>query len=148
MKTKLLLFAACCCLLIAQCKTKREATNKNLNSQTIPTVKQMEVRDTIVYVIADVMPEFPGGKTELQRYIANNFSINHTFKYEPWGKAQIRYVVNQDGMVEDVVILNKIPDTIKNRLIELMQSLPKFKPGENNGKPVKVRITEIIYEPL
>ena len=58
------------------------------------------------------------------------------------GKSYIIFVVNTDGSIEDVNILKSSGDeNLDNEAIRVVKTMPKWSPGKQDGKPVRVRYT-------
>lgn len=87
-------------------------------------------------------PSFPGGEAELLKYLAENI------KYPPLarenniqGVVALTFVVGKDGKVRDVNILKDIGGGCGKEAVRVVETMPKWIPGEANGNPVKVRFT-------
>lgn len=98
--------------------------------------------DDKVYGNAVVGPEFPGGVDSLLQYI--KFHVRYpeeALKRGVQGRVFIAFVVGKDGAVYDAKV-QKSPDSLLSReALRVVQSLPKWKPGMHEGKPVKVQYT-------
>jgi len=57
------------------------------------------------------------------------------------GRVIVKFVVNEDGNVSDVQIVRGIGGGCDEEAKRVVQSMPKWKPGKQNGKPVKVYFT-------
>lgn len=87
-------------------------------------------------------PSFPGGEGELLKYLAENI------KYPPLarenniqGVVALTFVVGKDGKVREVKIVKDIGGGCGKEAVRVVESMPKWIPGEANGNPVKVRFT-------
>ncbi len=87
-----------------------------------------------------IKPKFPGGISALQKYIAV-----HTKYPEPAqqndieGTVFIQFQITKTGKVGIVNVLNKNSDELlQKEAVRVIKTLPKFKPGIQNGKPVNV----------
>ena len=88
------------------------------------------------------MPEFPGGDLELRKYIAQNIQYPEIAKENGiQGKVFVQFVVNQKGEVEQVKVVRGVDPSLDKEAVRVIQSLPKWKPGSQRGKPVKVSFT-------
>ncbi len=96
-------------------------------------------QDTI-YDQADEMPEFPGGKLALRKFLAENVKYPEIAKKNKVeGTVFIKFVVDKTGKVGDAVIQKGISESIDKEALRVVKMLPPFKkPGYNNGKPVDV----------
>ncbi len=87
-------------------------------------------------------PSFPGGEKDLLKYLAENI------KYPPLaretgiqGTVALTFIVEKDGRVSDVQVVKEIGGGCGKEAMRVVQSMPTWIPGENNGHPVKVRFT-------
>ncbi|MCD4795283.1 MAG: M56 family metallopeptidase [Bacteroidales bacterium] len=96
-------------------------------------------QDTI-YDQADEMPEFPGGKLALRRFLAENVKYPEIAKKNgEEGTVFIKFVVDKTGKVGDAVIQKGISKILDKEALIVINLLPLFKkPGYKNGKPVDV----------
>ncbi|MCB9316290.1 MAG: energy transducer TonB [Lewinellaceae bacterium] len=97
-----------------------------------------------VYEMFDIHkpPSFPGGEAELLKYLAENI------KYPPLarenniqGVVALTFVVDKDGRVREVNVLKDIGGSCGKEALRVVETMPRWLPGEANGHPVKVRFT-------
>ena len=105
-------------------------------------IEEEEVDENYVFVTVEKHPEFPGGETALMEWISKNMS------YPPIaaengisGRVFCQFVVNVDGSVVDVEIAKGRDPYLDKEALRVLKMLPKFKPGEQRGKPVRVRFS-------
>ena len=85
------------------------------------------------------MPVFPGGEAALQRFIYDHLKYPRISLEEGvQGTVMLRFVVNENGSVGDVQILQSLDTYCDLEAKRVVQSLPRFAPGRMQGKPVKV----------
>jgi periplasmic protein TonB len=92
-----------------------------------------------IYFVVDKMPEYPGGDFALRKYIAENI------KYPPVahkngikGMVYVRFCVTYEGVVEKVEVVRGVNPILDQEALRVVQSLPKWAPGERKGKKVSV----------
>lgn len=92
------------------------------------------------FTVVEVMPIFPGGQTALVQYIASHL------KYPPvaqengvQGRVFVSFVVGEDGYVEDVQVIKGVDPSLDKEAVRVVKSLPRWTPGNQQGKPVRVR---------
>jgi TonB family protein len=96
-----------------------------------------------ILVLADEMPSFPGGETELQKFVQNNLKYPVAEKAaNVMGKCYITFVVEKDGHLNNVKLLKGITggpgcDEEAMRVVMLM---PKWIPGKQNNKEARVQV--------
>ena len=104
-------------------------------------VEEEEVVDeSFVFVSVEKMPEFPGGDAALLKWISEN--INYpTIAAENGvqGRVSCTFTVNADGSVADVTVVRPLDPNLDKEALRVLKLLPKFKPGEQRGKPVRVK---------
>ena len=92
-----------------------------------------------VYQIVEKMPEFPGGEKALLDYISENIVYPQSAKDKNIsGRVFVSFVIKKDGSVSDVKVMRGIDEECDAEAIRVVKSMPKWKPGMDDGKPVKV----------
>ena len=91
---------------------------------------------------ADVMPEYPGGGEACAKFVSKNLrypieSVNNNAT----GLELVRFVVNEDGTIGNIEILESVDQYCDAEIIRIVKLLPNFTPGQQDGKPVKVWYT-------
>lgn len=95
---------------------------------------------------AEVMPEFEGGQEQLFEYLFSNIKYPKTNKSEIINfKLILEFIVDKEGNVTTVNVLRSINPTFDNQVIEVLENMPKWKPGLQDGKPVAVKMILPIY---
>ena len=95
-----------------------------------------------IFQACEVMPEFPGGETELRKYIASNILYpKEAMKYSEVGKVFVTFVVAKDGAVEKVRVARGISPALDNEAIRVVSSMPNWIPGKQRGQAVNVQYT-------
>lgn len=107
----------------------------------IPVDFSTEVVDGVdsIYITAEVMPEYPGGITAMQKYINQHVVFPEVAKQNgAQGKVYVSFVVGKTGEVEDVRILRGVDPALDKEAMRVVKSLPKWKPGSQRGINVRV----------
>ncbi|MBR5644932.1 MAG: energy transducer TonB [Salinivirgaceae bacterium] len=108
----------------------------------VEMTEEEEVEEEEVFYIVENMPEFPGGDVALRTYIAQNVKYPEIAKENGLsGKVFVQFVINQKGEVQDVKIARGVDPALDKEAIRVVQGLPKWKPGSQRGKPVRVSYT-------
>jgi periplasmic protein TonB len=101
---------------------------------------QLDTTETNVYMVAEHMPEFPGGFEALMNYIRKNLRIPAKDRdFVEDGAVYTSIAIDEKGNVEDVKILRGGSKELDEEVIRVLKSMPKWKPGRQEGKNVKVR---------
>ncbi|MES2776628.1 MAG: energy transducer TonB [Bacteroidota bacterium] len=85
----------------------------------------------------DQLPEFPGGKEALVRYMVNNLSS----ELEPGVKYVVRamFIIDEEGNVSDAQILFSDDQGLNSQVLKAIKRMKRWKPGVQNGQSVAVR---------
>lgn len=98
--------------------------------------------DTNIYNLAgiDVKPEFPEGLDKLNA-IVNESYLKAGFESEVKGKVYALFVIEKDGSLSGVKILRGVDSVKAKAIIQILENLPKWNPGKQNGQIVRVLYT-------
>lgn len=94
--------------------------------------------------IAEKMPEFPGGQSELFKFINTNIQYPQFEKEnEIQGNVYVRFTITEEGLVKDPKILKSVngAPNFDKEVIRVIKLMPNWIPGENAGKKVSVYFT-------
>jgi len=95
-----------------------------------------------IYADADVMPEFPGGTVNLQKYLSENLVYpEKALEKRYYGKLKVSFVIDVDGSVTGVFIRESLHHTFDKEAIRVVSEMPKWSAGKLDGKLVKVGFT-------
>ncbi|MDP1747753.1 MAG: TonB family protein [Bacteroidota bacterium] len=87
----------------------------------------------------DQMPEFMGGQDSLLKFIRKNFKYPANYKAESSNKKiDVNFIVDKDGKIKKAKIVKGINSELDKEALRVVNSMPKWKAGLNNGKPVSV----------
>lgn len=106
------------------------------------TTEEEEKVEEDIFVVVENMPEFPGGDLALLKYIANSIQYP-TIAQENGiqGRVLVNFVVDKDGSISNAKIARGVDPAIDKEALRVIMSLPKWKPGLQRGKPVRVSYT-------
>jgi protein TonB len=99
--------------------------------------KVVEVEDNKVYNAVEVKPDFPGGIQKFFAYFMKNFKTPEGEEIS--GKIQMTFVVEKDGSVTDIKIIRDLGYGTGKEAKRVLENSPKWKPGIQNGRPVRVQ---------
>lgn len=104
-------------------------------------VEEPEKEEEIFQVVEN-MPEFPGGLQELMKWLQKNIkypSISQENGVQ--GRVIVQFVVNRDGSIVDPAVIRSVDPYLDKEALRVVKAMPKWKPGEQRGKPVRVKYT-------
>ncbi len=105
-------------------------------------VQEEEEADAPVFFIVEEMPVFPGGEEALRKYIAQSVKYPAIAQENGiQGRVFVAFVVNTKGEVTDVKIARGVDPNLDKEAIRVVNSMPKWSPGKQRGKAVKVSYT-------
>ena len=97
-------------------------------------------KNNMVYDVVEVMPQFPGGQIAMLKYIMENIKYPKQIMEEGiQGRVTVSFIVEKDGRVSNVRLLRSVQSALDKEAIRVVKSMPKWTPGKQNGKPVRVR---------
>lgn len=98
--------------------------------------------EATVYTVVEQMPSFPGGEAALLKYVATHLKYPAIAQeQEISGVVVLRFVVLEDGSVGDVIIQKSLEKHCDEEAKRVVKSLPRFIPGKQQGKAVRVWYT-------
>jgi len=99
--------------------------------------------EEVVFVVVESMPEFPGGQQALFKYLSENVKYPVIAQENGiQGRVICQFVVNKDGSIVDVEVVRSGGDpSLDKEAVRVIKSMPKWKPGKQRGKAVRVKYT-------
>ena len=92
-----------------------------------------------IFTYVEQMPDFPGGQAELMKFLSKNL------RYPPAarengieGRVVLQFVVDESGKISDLQVLRDIGGGCAEEAERVVRMMPPWKPGKQNGNPVKV----------
>lgn len=92
------------------------------------------------YMIVGQMPQFPGGKKALNKYIRENLTYPfEALKHNIQGKVNVEFVVGKDGALTEIRTVGpKLGFGLEENAVKIFQGMPKWSPGKQDGIVVPV----------
>jgi TonB family protein len=101
-----------------------------------------EVVENKVYTYVEQMPEFPGGREAMMKHIQSNTKYPAlALRNQVEGRVFVSFVVKPDGSVSDVKLLKGIGSGCDEEAVRVINSMPIWTPGKQNGRTVAVSYT-------
>lgn len=98
------------------------------------------ITNETVFDVVEEMPEFPGGTAEIYQFIGNHFIYPDTCRQlNIQGKIYISFIIEKDGSIHEYKILRGVHPLLDAEAIRVVLAMPRWKPGKQNGKAVRVR---------
>ena len=97
-------------------------------------------KNDMVFDVVEVMPQFPGGQIAMMKYIMENMKYpKQAMKEGIQGRVTVRFIVEKDGSISNVRPVLSVHPLLNKEAVRVVESMPKWSPGKQNGKPVRVR---------
>lgn len=101
-----------------------------------------EEEDNVVFQVVEKMPSFPGGDAALFKFLGENVKYPVIAQENGvQGRVICQFVVNRDGSIVDVEVVRSVDASLDKEAIRVIKSMPKWSPGQQRGKPVRVKYT-------
>lgn len=95
-----------------------------------------------VFTAVEQQPEFPGGIKGFAKYLQTSIKYPaEDVKNKASGKVFVQFIVERDGSLNDIQVLRGISETMNAEAVRVLKRSPKWSPGKQNGKPVRVQYT-------
>lgn len=111
----------------------------DLSAESGPSEDE-EAEGNQIFTVVEQQPEFPGGEAALMAFIKKNLKYP-TFAAENGiqGRVTLSFVVEKDGSVTDIQEMRSPSEDLTKEAKRVVSSMPKWKPGKQRGKPVRVK---------
>ncbi|MBL7950485.1 MAG: energy transducer TonB [Flavobacteriales bacterium] len=99
-----------------------------------------------IYTIVEQMPRFPGGESELFKYLGKAIKLPNSSGDElPPSTLHVSFIVLEDGRACGVKVLRVGSAALVDQVRAMIDSMPRWEPGLQRGKPVNVRYSLPIH---
>ena len=106
-------------------------------------VEEEEVDEQQIFQVVEENPEFPGGMKECMKFLSNNIKYPQISQENGvQGRVIVQFVVNADGTIVDPVVVRGVDPYLDKEALRVIKLMPKWKPGKQRGKAVRVRYTQ------
>lgn len=123
--------------ILIESKTNIPAVEQGVISET-PNVSGQN-NDNKVYEVIEKMPEFPGGDNALIQYLTSNIKYPVLASEKGiQGRVIVRFIVGADGTVRNAEVVRSVESTLDAEAVRVVNSMPKWTPGEQNNEKVAV----------
>ncbi|MDR0891605.1 MAG: energy transducer TonB [Mediterranea sp.] len=108
----------------------------------VPPIEEKEVVEDEICVFAEKMPQFPGGEAAMMKFLSSHIKYpTISLETGSQGKVIVQFVVDRDGAITNPVVLRGADPYLDKEAIRVVSSMPRWIPGEQNGKKVRVKYT-------
>ena len=120
-----------------------DETDKAVEVKYVPVeVEEEEVEEQQIFQVVEEMPEFPGGMGDCMKWLGKNMKYP-TISQENGvqGRVIVQFVVNRDGSIVDATVARGVDPYLDKEALRVVGLMPKWKPGKQRGKAVRVKYT-------
>ena len=90
--------------------------------------------------VVENMPSYPGGKDAMIAFLSSNMRYPDAAKKNGiHGRVIVSFVVDKDGSITETKVVRSVDPALDQEALRLVNSMPKWKPGTAEGKPVRVK---------
>ena len=129
----------------SQDASQTEDAKEEVVAPVSPEAKEAPADSTAkdeVFMVAEQMPEFPGGMKELLKFLQNNLKYpENAMKNNVQGRVIVQFVVEKDGTPTEFKVLRSVDPDLDAEALRVMKAMPKWKPGMQKGQVVRVKFT-------
>lgn len=129
-----------------------ETNINDLNSKSDCTDEEEQIIPTRnkIYDVAEVLPMFPGGLQELNKYISGKTSkLEETKTLKVSVRTMVSCIVEEDGTLSEVTVARSSGnDSLDSKAVDIVSNMPAWSPAQNNGTNIRMKyIIPIIFNP-
>lgn len=107
-----------------------------------PIAIEEEIEEVELFEVAENMPAFPGGNAALMNFISANLKYPVVAAENGvQGTVVVSFTVDKDGSITDIEVVRSIDPSLDAEAIRIIKSMPKWRPGMQQGKPIPVKYT-------
>lgn len=106
-----------------------------------PKTEEPEVIDDTPFVVVEKMPVFPGGEAALMQYLGKKTEYpQKASEAGISGTVYVTFVIETDGSVSSIGVLREVAGGCTEEAIRVVREMPRWEPGKQRGKAVRVRM--------
>lgn len=129
----------------SQDASQTEDAKEEVVAPVSPEAKEAPADSTAkeeVFMVAEQMPEFPGGMKEMLKFLQDNVKYPESaMKKNVQGRVIVQFVVEKDGTPTEFKVLRSVDPDLDAEALRVMKAMPKWKPGMQKGQVVRVKFT-------
>ena len=105
-------------------------------------VPEEVVDENVEFVVVEEMPMFRDGTADLMKYLSENIKYpTVSAEQGVQGKVVVQFIVGVHGEILNPVVVKSVDPYLDKEAIRVISSIPKWKPGKQRGKAVRVKYT-------
>lgn len=114
-----------------------EGPGKDDNETTAQAPVATDMNDNpLNFRVVEKLPEFPGGMVEFMKWITRNLRYPQAAQRQKiQGQVKVAFIIGKDGTVSELKVVKSVNPLLDAEALRVMRMMPKWKPGEDKGKP-------------
>ena len=129
----------------SQDASQTEDAKEEVVAPVSPEAKEAPADSTAkedVFMVAEQMPEFPGGMKEMLKFLQENVKYpENAMKNNVQGRVIVQFVIEKDGTPTEFKVVRSVDPDLDAEALRVLQTMPKWKPGMQRGEVVRVKYT-------
>lgn len=103
-----------------------------------PEPEVVKPKEDQIFVAVEQQAEFPGGQAALKKWLYNNIRYPESAQANDiQGRVVVKFVVEKDGSIAQATIVKGVDKDLDREALRVVNKMPKWQPGKNNGVPVR-----------
>lgn len=99
-------------------------------------------KDEEVFVVVEQVPEYPGGMSEMMKYISRNIKYpTEARQKNEQGRVVVQFIVDKTGKLRDFKVVKSVSAELDAEALRVLQTMPEWTPGRQRGKAVNCKFT-------
>ena len=122
--------------------------NEVVKQGEMPDERPNNQGEKVIYTVVEQMPQFPGGPSEMLRFIGQHLKYPEGMVDDFQGRVSVKFYVDTLGHVCDPQIVRGLDSALDREVLRVVKMFPDFVPGQHEGKKVNVyMILPISFDP-
>lgn len=108
------------------------------NTSAMSPVAVDENDNPLNFQVVERLPEFPGGMVEFMKWLTKNLRYPVLARQQKiQGKVVVAFIINRDGTITGQKVVKSVSPELDREALRVLRMMPKWKPGEEKGKPCR-----------
>ncbi|MFC0875413.1 TonB family protein [Saccharicrinis sp. FJH2] len=109
------------------------------NGNKMDEIEVVALGKPVVFQVVEKMPQFPGGEAAMMKYLSQNIHYPDVAKKNGiQGRVYINFIVEEDGSLSNIEVKRGVDPSLDKEAVRVIKAMPKWKPGVQRGKRVRV----------
>lgn len=114
----------------------------DISSSAIQALPVDTDNNPLNFQVVERLPEYPGGMSAFVQWLTKNLRYPVTAqRRKVEGTVLVAFIVNRDGSITDLKVVKSAAPELDREALRVLRIMPKWKPGEDKGKPCRTYFT-------